>query len=352
MIKTWLFEFFRAPTEAGMFIPQPRVDVTPPEAAQHFATYWDLWTRAEGYGFEGIFFSEHHFGPGYSPSPHLLIAALAPVTRTLRMGVMGVVLPYHSAWQIVEEIGMLDHLTQGRLEVGTASGIPVEMLKAGISAAEAQERNAEAQAIIDQALTHPGEPITFLGKHWQLDQMVLAPRPLQQPAPPRWTTVVSEASARRAARRGTRICTGFSSTEQVRQLFRGYREEAEQAGQAAGAASLGLRRVVMVDRDGGKAREMAAKAEDQIRNVYLKADDRMQSGTLPDAPHKSQSGMSMSPDEFIAGTPAEVAEGILAQCEATGAGHFLAILDNQDGVEDYRAAFHLFGREVLPLLQR
>ena len=45
---------------------------------------------------------------------------------------MGMVLPYHQPWRIVEEIGMLDHLTNGRLEIGTSAGIPDEMEKVGL----------------------------------------------------------------------------------------------------------------------------------------------------------------------------------------------------------------------------
>src|SRR5271157_4921937 len=132
MIKPWLFEFFRAPTDKDVLIPKPCANVTPSDVARQFASYSDMWTRAEDYGFEGVFFSEHHFGPGYSPSPNLLIAALAPRTRTLRLGVMGVVLPYYQPWRVVEEIGMLDHLTGGRLEIGTSSGIPQEMALIGL----------------------------------------------------------------------------------------------------------------------------------------------------------------------------------------------------------------------------
>ncbi len=51
------------------------------------------WTSAEAAGFEGIFFSEHHFGASYSPSPNLLIAAVAVRTKKLRLGVMGMVPP-------------------------------------------------------------------------------------------------------------------------------------------------------------------------------------------------------------------------------------------------------------------
>src|SRR5208283_3855069 len=250
-------------------------------------------------GFEGIFFSEHHFGPGYSPSPHLLIAALAPRTRTLRLGVMGVVLPYYQPWRVIEEIGMLDHLTHGRLEVGTASGIPPEMAQVGLGVVEANERNAEAQEILDWALTHPGQPITHHGKHWNVDNLTLVPAPLQRPAPNRWTTVVSEASARRSALRGTRICTGFSSVEQVKTVFDAYREEAHKVGLPVSADSFGLRRIVMIDEDGGHARDLAARVQDQVRNMFLNHDDKINRGPVPDAPQQSQGGLQISPDEYI-----------------------------------------------------
>ena len=120
MIKPWIFEFFPAPRE-------PDVAGDPRQSADYFNWYLDLWPRAEPLGYEGIFFSEHHFGLAYSPCPNLLIAQVAGRTRTIRLGVMGLVLPYHHPWKVVEEIGMLDHLTQGRLEIGTAAGIPQEI---------------------------------------------------------------------------------------------------------------------------------------------------------------------------------------------------------------------------------
>ena len=78
MIKPWLFEFFVAPGPPG-------VDVTPQAATEHYTWYLDLWQKLEGWGFEGIFFSEHHFGAAYSPSPNLIIATMAPRTRTWPM---------------------------------------------------------------------------------------------------------------------------------------------------------------------------------------------------------------------------------------------------------------------------
>lgn len=352
MLKPWIFEFFRAPNDKGVLIPKARAGVTGAEVKQHFDVYWDHWTRAEGLGFEGIFFSEHHFGPGYSPSPNLLIAALAPVTKKLRLGVMGVVLPYYHPWRVIEEIGMLDHLTNGRLEVGTASGIPPEMAQVGLGVGEANERNAESQEILDWALTHPEQPLTHNGKYWKFENLTVVPPTLQRPTPNRWTTVVSESSARRSAKRGTRICTGFSSVAQVGKVFDGYREEAEKIGLQVTPDSFGLRRVVSVSRDAGEARALAAKMEEQVRSIFTQADNRVNHGPVPDAPQKSHGGMQLSSEEYIAGTPKEVAEQIIDQCRAIGAGNFLAMLDGHGSVEADTAAFNLFGTEVIPLLRR
>jgi hypothetical protein len=86
MIKPWLFEFF---PELG----DEARDPAPAEMADYATRYLDLWARDEALGFEGIFFSEHHFGGSFSASPNLLIAAVAQRTRKLRLGVRGVCCP-------------------------------------------------------------------------------------------------------------------------------------------------------------------------------------------------------------------------------------------------------------------
>ena len=116
-----------------------------------------LWQRIDRLGFEGIFFSEHHFGLSYSPSPNLLIAAIARSTERLRLGTMGMVLPLYQPWRVLEEIGMLDHLTGGRLEIGCASGVPQELIQIGIAAEENRERFNEALAILDAWLAAAGD---------------------------------------------------------------------------------------------------------------------------------------------------------------------------------------------------
>src|SRR5215475_8363327 len=144
MIKPWIFEFLYAPGHDG--------DAGRQAATATFDKGIELWARMDALDFEGIFFSEHHFGLSYSPSPNLLIASIARSTRRLRLGTMGMVLPLYQPWRILEEIGMLDHLTGGRLEIGCASGVPQELIQIGIAGEENRERFNEALAILDDWL--------------------------------------------------------------------------------------------------------------------------------------------------------------------------------------------------------
>ncbi len=339
MIKPWVFEFL--PELGGLSTePDPR-DVT-----KLFTRYLDLWARDEALGFEGIFFSEHHFGRSYSASPNLLIAALAQRTKRLRLGVMGVVLPYYHPTRVVEEFGMLDHLTGGRLEIGTAIGVPQELARLNMTMAEARERNEEIVAVLDAALAN--RVISHRGKYFSFSDLRILPRPLQQPSPPRWTTVVSAESARRAARHRVKISTGFNATEVIKRIFDAYREEAAAAGYRAGPECLALRRRVTVARTSDEAHRYARGVADRLKS-FVAEDERLNTN-IPDAPAPT-GGFTLSDEEFITGIPKDVAQTVIAQCRAVGAGHFLAVLNYSAPVDEVAEAHELFGREVVPSLR-
>jgi alkanesulfonate monooxygenase SsuD/methylene tetrahydromethanopterin reductase-like flavin-dependent oxidoreductase (luciferase family) len=339
MIKPWVFEFL--PELGG-----PGTEPDPRDVATLFARYLDLWVRDEALGFEGIFFSEHHFGRSYSPSPNLLIAALASRTKRLRLGVMGVVLPYYHPARVVEEIGMLDHLSGGRLEIGTAIGVPQELARLNMTMAEARERNDEIVAVLDAALAN--RVISHRGKYFSLSNLRILPRPLQQPSPPRWTTVVSAESARRAARRRIKISTRFNYNDVIKRIFEAYREEAEAAGYHAGPECFALRRRVTVAPTSEEARLRAQGVADRLKS-FVAEDERLNTN-IPDAPAPT-GGFTLSDEEFITGTPKDVAQTIVAQCRAVGAGHFLAVLNYGAPVDEVAEAHELFGREAIPLLR-
>jgi alkanesulfonate monooxygenase SsuD/methylene tetrahydromethanopterin reductase-like flavin-dependent oxidoreductase (luciferase family) len=224
--------------------------------------------------------------------------------------------------------------------------VPQELIQVGMAAEENRERFSEALAILDAWLEAP--VISHHGRYWNFDNLRIVPRPLQQPAPPKWTTVVSPASAARSAARRSKICTAFESVARIQEIFDAYRAEADHVGFASGPEQLAIRRNISVAASEAEARETARAAKEMTRAV-LAGDPRVKAdaSSLLDA----KKGFAVHDDEFIAGTPAQVAEQIIAQCRATGAGHILAILGR--AVDERRAAaVTLFGEQVIPILRR
>lgn len=340
MIKSWLFEFFHQPLDVAA-----RTD--PQAVHDHYRWYIDLWTRADARAFEGIFFSEHHFGAAYSPSPNLIVSHVAARTKRLRLGVLGSVTPYATPWRIVEEIAMLDHLTDGRLEVGVVSGIPPELAVVGIAADVAAARHAEILEVLDAALKNT--VVSHHGTQWNFDNLEILPRCLQQPSPPLWTAVRTAASAEKAGRRGWKACGGFLSAKEIAEVFESYRVGAGEAGHPCGPEQIAVRRMVtFVDRP-SQQRDAVNRAKRALLDVL-----NASAGPLPpwaallDRPDESIA--ALSDEEFVSGTPEQVAAQLIEQCQVIGAGHLLVAFSERE-YNKLEESHELFSSQVAPLLR-
>ena len=79
---------------------------------------------ADSAGFTGYHIAEHHFTPlGMAPSPALFLCAAAQRTTNIRLGPLGYLLPLYNPLRLIEEVCMLDHLSNGRLDLGFGRGI-------------------------------------------------------------------------------------------------------------------------------------------------------------------------------------------------------------------------------------
>ena len=109
--------------------------------------YWrealELTQLAEQLGFTNVRTVEHYFLSygGYSPDPLIFLSAAAAVTRSLRL-VTGAVLPvFNHPLKLAGQIGMVDAISGGRLEVGFARAfLPHEFARFGISMDESRAR--------------------------------------------------------------------------------------------------------------------------------------------------------------------------------------------------------------------
>lgn len=86
------------------------------EALQHATEAAQLIDRL---GYTRLWFTEHHNSRHQmSTSPDILIAHTAAVTRKIRVGSGGIMLPNHSPLRVVENFSILEALHPGRIDLG------------------------------------------------------------------------------------------------------------------------------------------------------------------------------------------------------------------------------------------
>jgi luciferase family oxidoreductase group 1 len=89
------------------------------DASRAIANSLDLAVQAEALGYRRIWFAEHHNTAMLACStPELLIARAAALTRTLRLGSGGVMLPNHSPLKVAETFRVLEAMAPGRIDLG------------------------------------------------------------------------------------------------------------------------------------------------------------------------------------------------------------------------------------------
>jgi luciferase family oxidoreductase group 1 len=104
-------------------LPLSVLDVAPVSngstSAAAVASSLDLARLTDELGFTRYWVAEHHGMPGIASStPPVLIAAIAAVTRRIRVGSGGVMLPNHAPLVVAEQFGMLEALHPGRIDLG------------------------------------------------------------------------------------------------------------------------------------------------------------------------------------------------------------------------------------------
>ncbi|MSQ20732.1 MAG: LLM class flavin-dependent oxidoreductase [Betaproteobacteria bacterium] len=175
------------------------------------AKYYDqclrIAERADLLGFNSIKTVEHSFYDygGHSPNPCVFLSAIAARTKRIRL-ITGAVIPaFHHPAHLGGDLAMLDNMSNGRLDAGFGRAfLPKEFEVFGVSMDESRSRFEEGIAIIRKLWTE--KSVTYKGKHWQLEDVHLMPRVVQQPTPPVWIAAISsEESFVYAAKNGFNI---------------------------------------------------------------------------------------------------------------------------------------------------
>ncbi len=153
-------------------------------------TIAELAHEAEAAGWDGVFYWD---GMYLSPElevydPWIVLAAIAMRTERVRIGAIIMPLARRRPWKVARETVTLDHLSRGRLilPVGLGTLDDGGFTKVG----EPTDRATRAQ-LLDESLDiitglWSGQPFSYDGKHYHLDEMTFLPRPVQSPRIPIW----------------------------------------------------------------------------------------------------------------------------------------------------------------------
>ncbi len=338
-------------------------DVSPAQRSgeDYWADALALSQLGEALGFTSIRTVEHYFHPygGYSPNPLLFLTAAAMVTSTARL-ITGAVLPaFNHPLKLAGEIGMLDAISHGRLEVGFARAfLPHEFERFGVTPDESNARFEEGVEFVRRLLEE--EHVSAHGRFHQFQDVTSLPRPTQTPRPPFWLAALATPSSfERAGRLGYDVMAIPLAGGRMADLIGCYRAARRQAGHAGPGRVMLAFHMLCADTE----EHATAVARDPL-NAYLKSLVDGASGWLTgqasaDYPNYDKIIAALSKETFETqraqgsawiGTPDAIVQQITDYHQRVGGFEIASMQVNFNVVkrEDAEASLRLFAAQVLP----
>jgi len=356
--------------------PVPSNFFDPIKGAANYAEHLDEMTYCEELGLDGVVFNEHHYSSyGTMPSPNLIAAALSQRTKTIKIGVLGNILPLRDhPVRVAEEYAMIDCLSKGRLIAGFVRGIPAEYVWYGVNPEESRGRFQEAYDLIMTAWTN--SVWSFDGEFYKLKDCAIWPRPVQQPHPPIWIAARSAESIEWCVKRHLPCAQVYQTTDQIEDTFNYYRTKAKEDGWEAQPDDFILCRHIYIDDSNKKAQEIAEPAMRYFFSVYNRgfndainqaaADQQKLLAKLTSERsfnyfregNRSRIDFStlgwddlVKSGYMIAGDPDSVARQIQDQMKQIGADHFMGMFHIGNlAHEKVISSLNLFKKEIMPRL--
>ena len=311
---------------------------------------------AEEMGLDAVWLTEHHFdGAVAYADPLVFGAAVAMRTERIRIGFAVVEMALHHPVRLAVQTSVLDHLSNGRLIVGSGRGSAYneyEYLGFGITLEQGKDMVSEAEELLVKAWT--GENVEHHGRYWQGSFPGLRPRPFQQPHPPLVRACISESSLLEMAQQGRPVLIGVQSVENLRRRLQLYQETMSEAGfpelevKSVLEQNWAQRGIVLASSD-DEALEIAEAALDRYQRHLIDARIRFNPGgkTYRD-PSRPPADSEVLEHAFLAGTPSTVADQISELRDVGVRSLMLNFNVGQIPAAQVERSLRTFGHEVLP----
>lgn len=221
--------------------------------ADRYDDHIRLAEQIEELGWHSYFVIEHQNSPvGRITAPTVYLTAVARATSRLRIGAMMWQLPFYHPIRLAQEVAMLDQLSRGRVEFGTGIGVHEhEFIRWGQDYYQRAAISEEVLKIVKMAWTQ--DEVTFDGKYFMFDEALPQPKPFQQPYPPIWAAVHSDAALEFAARNNYHVSQNLDTDDVVARKFQLYRDVWKQCEHGGAMPRIFLQRQVHIAETDEKA---------------------------------------------------------------------------------------------------
>ncbi len=346
----------------AVIFQNPMNEMSDREVYTHDLKIGDMY---EPLGFDSIWSVEHHFDD-YTMCPDVLqfLSYYAGRTKTIELGSMVVVLPWHDPIRVAEQVSVIDHQSNGRMLLGFGRGLArIEYDGFRINMGESRERFIESAEMIIEGLERGY--CEYNGKYLKQPRVDIRPKPFKSFKGRTYAAAVSPESSRIMAKLGIGILIiPQKPWEAVAQELAEYRQIYKQVngGEPLPTIAAGW---TFCDNNVDRAREMAVKYiggywQTALRHYEMASDHfgKAKGYEYYEQMAKNLKGGADASVEYflnlqVWGTPEMCFNKIDEIRKKVNANHFTGVF-SYAGMpwEDAEKSLTLFAKEVMPELKK
>ena len=204
----------------------------------------DFAAHAEAYRLDSVWASDGPGSPIPSLDPVVTMGSMVHSTERIRIGSCVILVPLRNPGILAKEIASLDAISGGRIDFGIGVGgasafsSPEAFRAVGIDPRERGARCDESLEVMTKLWS--GESISHRGRFFRIEDIAMAPAPIQRPHPPIWMGGTAEGMLRRTARVGQGFVPVAPGSEEYAALWSRIEHHAEAAGRDPSQITRGV----------------------------------------------------------------------------------------------------------------
>jgi alkanesulfonate monooxygenase SsuD/methylene tetrahydromethanopterin reductase-like flavin-dependent oxidoreductase (luciferase family) len=329
------------------------------DLTQQYEERLQLMAQADAAGIYGYHIAEHHHSPlCLAPNQSVFLAAAAQRTKDLKIGTLVYVLPLYHPIRILEEICMVDRLSNGRMQVGVGKGVlgGIELALWGGDASNTDALFRETLEILLKGFKE--EFLSYEGEHYKFKNLWMELRAVQKPHPAFWYA----GNPQHAGEFGMNFI-GAGPIVAVKRAVATYLAALKQSqvNPSSCTATLfnplygGIRHTFVADTD-VEAKDRAREAYEAYRRHFAKPQPN--GAELAAGPERLVGPAAFTPDQamsyeiLLAGSPSTVRDYALRYAAESDANYYVSAFSWGDLThQESSKSLRLFAEEVMPAVE-